>query len=402
MMYSIMDLVTPQMTSALASRLGGSTTAVQTGLGTGVATVLAAIAHKSGDSSLMNRVFSMISGASSQSILGGLSNLASGGAGSGPVVEQGSRLANLLFGGERANVEGLLARQSGLGPSGGEGIMSVAAPLVMGFLGQHISENGLNASAFASLMATERAKLKSFVPAGLSGILAPGAVGASHASASSTSGSASSFNVGKPMLLVVALAAIGLASWLFSRNCNSGGENANKASGAAQANTAATGAAGSTISALGEFFRRKLADGTELNIPRLGIENRLLDFIEDSSKPVDKTTWFDFDRLLFDTGMATLQRPSQEQLQNIAAILKAYPKVKVKIGGYTDNVGSRESNQKLSQDRATNVMNELVKLRIDRSRMEAEGYGEDHPVADNSTEEGRAQNRRISLRVTGK
>ena len=140
----------------------------------------------------------------------------------------------------------------------------------------------------------------------------------------------------------------------------------------------------------------------ELNIPQLGIENRLIEFIEDSSRPVDTTTWFDFDRLLFDTGKATLQPSSQEQLGNIAAILKAYPKVKVKIGGYTDNVGSKESNLKLSQDRATNVMKELIRLGIDPSRMEAEGYGEEHPVADNATEEGRAQNRRISLRVTAK
>ena len=72
--------------------------------------------------------------------------------------------------------------------------------------------------------------------------------------------------------------------------------------------------------------------------------------------------------------------------------------MKVKIGGYTDNTGNKEANLKLSQDRATNVMSELVKLGVGASRMEAEGYGEDHPVADNATEEGRAKNRRISLR----
>jgi OmpA-OmpF porin, OOP family len=139
-----------------------------------------------------------------------------------------------------------------------------------------------------------------------------------------------------------------------------------------------------------------------LNIPRLGIENKLLDFIEDPSRPVDKTTWFDFDRLTFDTGKATLQHSSAEQLQNIAAILKAYPKVKVKVGSYTDNTGDKEANLRLSQDRATNVMRELVRRGVDSSRLEAEGYGEEHPVADNSTPEGRQMNRRISLRVTAK
>jgi outer membrane protein OmpA-like peptidoglycan-associated protein len=83
-------------------------------------------------------------------------------------------------------------------------------------------------------------------------------------------------------------------------------------------------------------------------------------------------------------------------------ILKAYPNVHVRIGGYTDNQGDGAANLKLSQDRADDVMQQIVVLGVDPTRMDAKGYGEDHPVADNSTEAGRAQNRRISLRVTQK
>jgi outer membrane protein OmpA-like peptidoglycan-associated protein len=140
----------------------------------------------------------------------------------------------------------------------------------------------------------------------------------------------------------------------------------------------------------------------ELNIPKFGIENKLLSFIQDSSKPVDDSTWFNFDRLLFDTGKATLQPSSEEQLNNIAEILKAYPNVHVKIGGYTDNTGDPAANQTLSEARAKNVMDALVGKGVDASRLESAGYGDQHPVADNSTEEGRAQNRRISLLVTQK
>ena len=112
--------------------------------------------------------------------------------------------------------------------------------------------------------------------------------------------------------------------------------------------------------------------------------------------------WFDFDRLLFDTNSATLQPASNEQLTNIAEILKAYPNVKIKIGGYTDNTGDPSNNQKLSQDRANNVMAALEQMGVASDRLEAQGYGADHPVADNSTEEGRQKNRRISMRVTAK
>ena len=132
------------------------------------------------------------------------------------------------------------------------------------------------------------------------------------------------------------------------------------------------------------------------------MESKLLAFIEDPNKAVDQTTWFSFDRLEFETDSATLKPSSREQLENIASILKAYPRVTVKVGGYTDNTGDAAHNLKLSQDRANSTVAELERLGIDKSRLAAEGYGEQFPVADNSTAEGRQRNRRIDIRVTGK
>ena len=153
---------------------------------------------------------------------------------------------------------------------------------------------------------------------------------------------------------------------------------------------------------LGKFMATKLPNGVELNLPEFGVEKKLIAFIEDKSKPVDKTTWFSFDRLDFETGSATLKPTSAEQLKNIAEIMKAYPKVALKLRKYSDNTGNADANLKLSQLRAQNTMQELVKSGVDAKRLEAQGYGEKHPVADNSTEEGRAKNRRIDLRVTSK
>jgi len=161
-------------------------------------------------------------------------------------------------------------------------------------------------------------------------------------------------------------------------------------------------AATQALDKLGKFLAVKLPNGIELKVPEFGVEKKLIAFIEDKSKPVDKTTWFTFDRLDFETGSANLKPTSAEQLKNIAEIMKAYPKVALKIGGYTDNVGKPADNLKLSQNRAKNTMQELVKLGADAKRLEAEGYGDKYPVADNSTEEGRQKNRRIDLRVTKK
>lgn len=150
-------------------------------------------------------------------------------------------------------------------------------------------------------------------------------------------------------------------------------------------------------------FKKTLTSGVELlGALSNGIESKLISFIEDKNKQVDKTTWFSFDRLLFETGKSTLKAESQEQLKNMSEILKAYPAVELKIGGYTDNVGDAKKNLALSDERAKSVLAELVKLGVAESRLKAEGYGDQHPVADNATEEGKAQNRRIDVRVTKK
>jgi len=146
-----------------------------------------------------------------------------------------------------------------------------------------------------------------------------------------------------------------------------------------------------------------LPGGVSLTGALTGIESQLVSFIKDDSRPVDKTTWFNFDHLNFKTGSAELyQEYSQQQLTNIYEVLKAFPKVKIKVGGYTDNVGKAAANLKLSQARAETVQAALVKMGIAKDRLEAEGYGPQHPVASNDTEAGRAENRRTAVRVTGK
>ncbi len=160
---------------------------------------------------------------------------------------------------------------------------------------------------------------------------------------------------------------------------------------------------GDWVADLGNEFKLKLKNNTELNVFENSVETRLVKFIEDDNKEVDKTTWFSFDRLYFESGKSQLKPESQQQLKNIAAIMNAYPKVKIKLGGYTDNTGSNEGNVKLSADRAKAAMNELVKLGVAKTRMEAEGYGSQYPICPaNDTPECKAQNRRIDIRVTEK
>ena len=154
---------------------------------------------------------------------------------------------------------------------------------------------------------------------------------------------------------------------------------------------------------LGAMGKLKLADGNEITVGGNSAEKKLVDFITDANKAVDKTTWFTMDRLYFETGKTTLKTASQEQLKNIAAILKAYPAIELKLGGYTDNRGDSAANVKLSADRAAIAKDELVKLGVASARLSAEGYGAQFPVCEaNDTKECKAQNRRIDVRVTKK
>jgi outer membrane protein OmpA-like peptidoglycan-associated protein len=362
------------------------------GLGSSVAALLAGIASRAGDSGFVSQVFQMVKTADTQNILDTLPNLASGAGASSPAMELGSKLSSLLLRGQQSHVEDLIGDQSGLAAGAGGELMSLAAPLTAGFLGYEIRDTGLTPSAFADMIRYEAAKIRGFLPLGFPRILSPVSTPATLTTAGATAGESIGTKVGYTLIGLLLLALI---AWLVSR----GWSNPEPAPAAPAGEL---GPATPAVGLLGEFIPCKLPDGTVLNIPSLGLENRLLDFIEDRSRPVDKTTWFDFDRLTFDTGAATLQDSSTEQLQNIADILKAYPKVKVKIGGYTDNTGNKEANLRLAQDRATNVMRELVQRGVDASRLAAEGYGEEHAVGDNSTFEGRQKNRRIALRVTEK
>jgi K(+)-stimulated pyrophosphate-energized sodium pump len=154
---------------------------------------------------------------------------------------------------------------------------------------------------------------------------------------------------------------------------------------------------------LGDASELKMKDGYVINVGANAAERKLVSFITDESKQVDKETWFTLDRLTFETGSAKLKASSMEQVKNIAGILKTYPNLKLKIGGYTDNSGDAAANLKLSKERADAAKAAIVTEGVDGRRMDAEGYGDQHPVCpENNTPECKAVNRRIDVRVTGK
>ena len=103
--------------------------------------------------------------------------------------------------------------------------------------------------------------------------------------------------------------------------------------------------------------------------------------------------------IFFATDSFELKKESYAELNTIIDLLKKNPQLKVEIGGHTDNIGSKEYNLRLSENRAKSVYDYLVSKGIDAKRLKYKGYGFSEPVSDNSTEEGRAKNRRTEMKV---
>ncbi|MFI5151360.1 MAG: OmpA family protein [Bacteroidia bacterium] len=108
---------------------------------------------------------------------------------------------------------------------------------------------------------------------------------------------------------------------------------------------------------------------------------------------------FTLDHVFFDTGKSSLRAESNKALDALAEFMTNKKKMKIEIGGHTDNVGDKTANEKLSYDRANSVRSYLVKKGIAADRVTAKGYGDSQPVDDNSTPEGRQKNRRTEIKV---
>lgn len=163
---------------------------------------------------------------------------------------------------------------------------------------------------------------------------------------------------------------------------------------------------GNYIYEIGKEIEFTLPDSTKMKIGENSTENKIYSQLNNTEFKVnaDKTKdWVSLDRVYFATGKSTLTENSNQQIENLVKILKSYPTATIKIGGYTDNTGDAALNQKVSEERASAVKLHLVKGGIKSKRIETEGYGAQHFVCPaNDTDECKAQNRRVDIRITKK
>ena len=402
--------------TGMASAIGENATRTQTALGAVLPALLGGLAKKASTTEGANEILDIIrKNKLDSSAYADISGAIGAPDGITKLITTGRPLVELALGDRSNSVMDWLSSFAGISRPSSMSLMSLTLPLMLGAVSRKMSATGSRAASLRSFLHGQVAMQTA--PAGLAAALGldeerPAAIVGTYdtlprvettQSAPVVGAYDSEQKTGSWWKVALPLLALGLLSYFLS----DGRVEKPQVSALSIAPAAFSTAEPDVVqpvapTTLGPFVERQLANSVRLQVPENGAESQLIAFIQDSSRPIDKDTGFTFDRLEFNTDSATLKPSSEEQLRNIAEILKAYPQVRIKIGGYTDNVGDDIHNLTLSQNRAINTMNEIISLGIDRARLAAEGYGESLPVADNATEEGRQRNRRIEIRVTNK
>src|SRR5262245_4582831 len=355
------------------------------------------------------------------------------------LLSMGSRFLSSLFGDKLGDLINTIATMFGLKSTAASNLMALAAPMVLGSLKSQVTQNRLDAGGLASLLAGQSDFLKSKLDGRITSSLGFGSVGAFLSSLTGAAGRAADAvgaaagraydtvggaagraadaagALGRDAASAAAGAAAAtrpaLARWLpwlilgavaliLLPQLQYCGQDTAKRVGdtVGDAATATTQAAKSGAAAVARSMKTfELPNGVKISAADGGFVASLVAFLNSKDAALGKG--YSFDEVYFDTGSATLKAESRPQLEQLAAVMKAYPAVAISVEGHTDNTGDPAVNKTLRSERAAAVEKALAQLGVEGPRITSTGYGPGKPIASNDTEEGRARNRRVDVVV---
>lgn len=379
-------------------------------------------------------------------IVGNLGGYLGGGDKTSSLLSLGSGLLSSLFGDKLGGLINTIASMFGLKSTAASNLMALAAPMVLGSLKNYVTQNRLDAGGLATLLAGQSDFLKPRLDSRLTSALGFGSVGAFLSSLTGTAGraadavgaaagraagaagaaagraadaagayGAAAYSAGGaavaegrsalsrwwPWLLAAAAAIILLPQLRYcgqeatQKVGDAAKATAQAASDAAKATADAAKTGAAAVARAVKTF--ELPNGVKIEASDGGFTATMIAFLNSKDAALGKG--YSFDELFFDTGSATIKSESTKQLEQLAAVLKAYPNVAISIEGHTDNTGDAAANKALSVERAAAVEKALERLGVDDARISSAGYGPAKPIASNDTEDGRAQNRRVEVVV---
>ena len=412
---TVKGYLTPDLITKASGMLGESESGISKALSGLVPTVFGGLISKatSGSQAGANEVLALSKESYQSGFPGNITNMLSGGLPTG-----GGGMLENFFGNKLQSIISAIASFAGIKSSSANALFNVATPLATGALGKHAIENNLDANGLSSFLQSQKANVASMLPSGLSSVLGlAGLGGLSSVSSEGKQAVSDSSDYAKetfqrkggvnwlPWILL--LAGVVALLWFLSKGCNDKSKSTTTTDSTNTMTTApdtATKMTAPPVMPGRESVMVKLADGTEINAFKGGVEDQLVACLNDASCQSGKDKWFDFDNINFKTGSAMLTDSSKVQVSNIVTILKAYPKAKIKIGGYTDKTGNADANKKLSQLRADAVMNAIKSGGANASQLVgAEGYGSEFAkVEASASDDARKIDRRIAVQLREK
>ncbi|HEY9257099.1 OmpA family protein [Chitinophaga sp.] len=417
LLESAKSIFNDNVVSQASSQLGESEGGIQKALSGIVPVILGGLLSKAGSSGNAGGLLDMVKGVAGDANPSAISGALQGGAGG--LISKGSDLLRSLFGDKVNPIIGMLSSFAGIKESSASTLLQTAAPATLGTVGQYAVQNNLSPNSFLSLLDSQKDKILGAIPGGLNiaGILGLSSLGdlgkklGMTGDTATTSAGAIDIKqvptsnrwVWSLLLILVAIILL----WYLMRGCGGnkpGGMPVSDSITTSQLADSASMSVATTPVETRESIKVTLPDGTVLDAYKGGIEDQLVAFLKDDTRKAGKDVWFDFDNLNFKTGSAELTEESMKQVGNIAAIMKAFPKAKIKIGGYTDRTGDSADNLRLSKERAESVVTSLKKDNTNAAQLlGAEGYGSQFAKAEASApDEERKKDRHISVSVREK
>jgi outer membrane protein OmpA-like peptidoglycan-associated protein len=415
MAASILDnfgqLINQGYASKVAERLGEDPQNIFRGLQAASSSILAGLANKTGNSGMMRQVFDLVS-SPNEAIREidpvAYAEQADTATGIGSISD---RFLSDLFGDRSAMVNDVVARASGLSLTSVSTIMRFAAPMVLGFIGRQVRSLGLDQNSFTRALSDERDNIMRAAPPGLASALGvePSRerevpLEGARTTPEYVSRERAPVKRGGSRWLwptIAALAVIALFWGARSRSHRAPAYDTSTAAGTVAPSTARPESAMMPPSAATPTSGSiSLPNGTVIVVPAGGVESRLFAVVSSPSAAAESTMRFDVDRVAFVRKSATLTPESDSQLTNIAAILKAYPNVTIKVAGFSDTTGTAAENKHLAAQRAAAVKAVLLKKGIAARRVQSQGYGNE-PGMDTSMAPGAAPGR-VSIIVLHK
>lgn len=429
MALNIIDLIKGQLGAALvsqtASQLGESEAGVSKAISGMLPVIIGGLANNSDNPTVIDT----IANSSSNGILNNLTGVTSG----------NSFIAGLLssiFGERLSGIINSIATYAGISSNSSSSLLNIVTAATVGAIGKYASDNNLDRNGISTLLNEQREIVPTLLPPGLS--LASLNVGdwakgygfegnenpatkkfeekTPHIEVTRSttdtgtfpdrSTSAEGGSIWKWLLPLLLLLA---ASYFLWEQCRKT-ETTTTTAVAGDSMTTDTDTVASNTNSVnsGRVDEDIDLNGTSLKGYRGGMEDQMISFLKSGgySDAKDdaalKNKWYDFDHVNFKIGIANrLEAGSESQLQNLVAILKAFPEAKIKIGGYTDKTGDESKNLKLSKERANYIKNWLSQQGVASQVVSADGYGSEFATVDaTASNDERAIDRRMSVRFT--